>query len=81
MEQAFFMGVFIQSASIPARRYQPTAARRREVFAAVSDHTEKRIVRVNNAVELARNDAGDRRFSGKLAGSSLACVSNASSIR
>ena len=70
MEQAFFMSVFLQRQVFRRDDIRPLQPAGGELFAAVSDHIEKCVVGFDDAVELARYDAGDVD-SGKLPGRRL----------
>ena len=45
-----------------------------QIFAAVSDEFEKRVIRLGNAVKLTGNDAGDGRFRRDAAGGARGCA-------
>ena len=79
MQQAFFMSVFMQRQVFRRDDIRPLQPAGGKIFAAVSEHVEKCIVGVDDAVELARYDAGDGGF-GRRWGA-LALVNSASSIR
>ena len=60
--QTFFMRQLIQRGVFRRSEIGPVQPARQQIFAAVSDQFEKRIIRLGNAVELTGNDAGDGRF-------------------
>ena len=72
MEHAFFMSMFLQRQAFRRHNIRPPQHTTGELFAAVSEHVEKCVVRFDDAIELARYHSGDRGLAGSCAGR-IAC--------